>query len=85
MGTTLYVLALMTSLNCGVDVICLRPVEADATGRHAQTYSTEEACTAARDRFSGQHDAKHHLNLRCVPENAAVPYDTQRSALNNGR
>jgi hypothetical protein len=81
MGTTLYVLALMTSINCGVDVICLRSVEADATGRHAQTYSTEEACTAARDRFSGQHDATHHLNLRCVPENVAVPYDKQRSAL----
>jgi hypothetical protein len=39
----------------------------------AQTYSIEEACTAARDRFSSQHDATHHLNLPCVPENAAVP------------
>jgi hypothetical protein len=81
MGTALYVLALMTSINCGVDVICLRPVEVDSTGQHAETYPTEEACTAARDRFSGQHDATHHLNLRCVPENVAVPYDKQRSAL----
>ena len=29
MGTTLYILALMTSINCGVDVICLRAVEAE--------------------------------------------------------
>jgi hypothetical protein len=85
MGTTLYVLALMTRINCGVDVICLRPVEADARRQHAQTYPTEKACAAGRDRFSGQHDAAHHLDLRCVPENAAVPYDAQRSALNNGR
>jgi hypothetical protein len=32
MGSTLYVLALMTSINCGVDVICLRAIEADALG-----------------------------------------------------
>jgi len=83
MGTTLYVLALMTSINCGVDVLCLRPVEADASGQRAKTYSTEQACAAARARFWGQHDAMHHLNLKCVPENLAVPYDKQRSALYN--
>jgi hypothetical protein len=85
MGTTLYVLALMTSINCGVDVICLRAVEADASGQHAQTYPTEGACIAARVRFRGQHDNAHHLNLRCELEDAALPYDKQWSALNNGR
>jgi hypothetical protein len=85
MATTLYLLALMTSIDCGVDVICLRPVKADARGQHAQTYSTKEACAAGRDRFLGQHDAAHHLDLRCVLENATVPYDVQRSALNSGR
>jgi hypothetical protein len=40
---TLYVIAVMTSLNCGVDVICFRAVEPDSTGQHAKTYPTKEA------------------------------------------
>jgi hypothetical protein len=41
----------MSSLNCGVDVICLRAVKPDSTGQHAQTYPTLDACIAARDRL----------------------------------
>jgi hypothetical protein len=37
---TVYVIAVMTSLNCRVDVICLRAVEPDSTGQRAQTYPT---------------------------------------------
>src|SRR5215470_19289399 len=32
-------IARITSPNCGIDVLCLRAIEPDATGRHAQTYS----------------------------------------------
>jgi hypothetical protein len=72
--STVYVIAVMTSLNCGVDVICHRAIEPDSTGQQAQTYPTEEACIAARDRFLAQHDATHELDLKCVPEEAALPY-----------
>jgi hypothetical protein len=47
----LYVIAVMTSLNCGVEVLCLRAVEPDSNGEHAQTYSTMDNCIAARDRL----------------------------------
>jgi hypothetical protein len=33
---TVYVIAVMTSLDCGADVLCLRAVEPDSTGEHAQ-------------------------------------------------
>ena len=67
-----YVIAVMTSLNCGIDVLCLRAVESDSTGQHAQTYSTGDACIAARDRFLAQCDATHQLALKCVPEKFAL-------------
>jgi hypothetical protein len=35
---TVFVIAVMTSLNCGVDVLCLRAIEPDSTGQHAKTY-----------------------------------------------
>jgi len=30
--TTVYIIAVMTSLNCGVDLLCQRAVEPDSTG-----------------------------------------------------
>jgi hypothetical protein len=59
---TLYVIAAMTNLNCGVDVLCLRSVEPDSTGE-------------SRTRLlAAQHDATHQLDLRCVPQGSALPY-----------
>jgi len=34
---TVYIIAVMTSLNCGVNVLCFRSVEPDSSG-HARTY-----------------------------------------------
>ena len=48
---TLYAIAAMTSLNCGVEVLCLRAVERDSPGEHAQTYSTVDDFIAARNRL----------------------------------
>jgi hypothetical protein len=76
---TVYVIAVMTSLNCGVDVLCRRAVEPDSTGGHAQTYPTLAACIAARDRLLAQREATHQLALRCVPEDSALPYDATQS------
>jgi hypothetical protein len=42
---TVYVMAVMTSLNCGVDVLCPRAVEPDLR------YYTQDACTAALNRL----------------------------------
>jgi hypothetical protein len=78
---TAYVIAVMTSLNCGVDVLCLRAVEPNSTGEHAQTYPTLDLCIAARDRLLAQRDATDQLALRCVPEDSALPYDPKRSDL----
>ena len=78
---TLYVIAVMSSLNCGVDVLCPRAVEADSTGQGAQTYPTQQACIAVRDRLLLQHDAKQPLALKCVPEKSALPCDPERSGL----
>ena len=73
-----YVIAIMTSLNCGLDVLCFRAVETDSTGEHAQIYLNLDACIAARDRLTAkvQHDVK--LALRCVPADSALPYDSKR-------
>jgi hypothetical protein len=71
---TVYVIAVITSLNCGVDVICHRAIEPDSTGQHARTYPTEEACIDALNRFRAQHDATHQLDLKCIPEESALPY-----------
>jgi len=76
---TVYVIAVMTSLGCGADVLCYRAVEPDSTGQHAQTYSTLDACIAVRDQFieKDQRDTGHQRTLRCVPENSAPPYVKQ--------
>jgi len=71
---TVYVIAVMTGLNCGVDVICHRAIEPDSTGQHAQTYPTGDACIDRINRLRAQNDATHQLDLKCVPEEAALPY-----------
>jgi hypothetical protein len=74
---TLYVIAVMTSFGCGIDVLCFRAIEPDATGTHAQTYPTKVACISSRDRFiaKAQRDTARPFKwaLRCVPENVARP------------
>jgi hypothetical protein len=74
--STAYVIAVMTGLNCGGDVLCLRAVEPDATGQYTQTYPTREDCIAALGRLAAkaQREAKHQLDWRCVPRNNALPY-----------
>jgi hypothetical protein len=69
---TAYVIAVMTSLNCGGEVLCLQAVEPDPTGQHAQTYSTKEACMAALHSFTSK--AAHQRDLRCVHEDSALPF-----------
>jgi hypothetical protein len=71
---TVYVIAVMTSLNCGVDVLCLRAVEPDSTGEGAVTYRTLDVCLAARDRLVARNDAKRELRLKCVPKSSVLPY-----------
>lgn len=75
---TVYVIAVMTHLHCGLDVLCLRAVEPDPTGAHAQTYPSLETCIAARDRLvaEAQRDTTHPFKwaLRCVPADRALPY-----------
>jgi hypothetical protein len=69
---TVYVIAVMARLNCGDEVLCLRTIEPDSTGQHAQTYPTQEACAAAL--HSLMLKATHQLDLRCVPQDSALPY-----------
>jgi hypothetical protein len=76
---TVFVIAVMTSLNRGVDVLCLRAIEPNSTGEHAQTYPTLDLCIAARDRLLAPRDATDQPALRCVPEDSALPYDSKRS------
>jgi len=65
----------MTSLNCRVEVLCLRAAEPDSTGGHAQIYSTMDDCIAARDCLLDQaQDTPHPLDFRCVPEDLALSY-----------
>jgi hypothetical protein len=80
MNTT-YVIAVITSLGCGVNVLCLRAIEPDGTGQHAQTYPTPNDCIAALKRLMAevQQEAKHQLDWRCVPEKSALPYVLPRS------
>ena len=66
-GNTVYVIAVMTSLNCGVDVLCLRAVKPN-------TYLTLDDCLAARDRLVAQNEALRRIRLKCVPKSAALPY-----------
>ena len=58
---TAYVIAVITSLKCGVDVLCRQAVEPDWTREHAPAYSTPDACTAALNRLRAkvQQDAKN--------------------------
>ena len=71
----LYVIAVMTSLNCGVDVLCFRAVESDLSGKRARTYPTGEACVVALDHLTkAQRGALHQRNLRCVRQGATFPY-----------
>jgi len=62
-----YVIAVITSLGCGVNVLCLRAIEHDATGQHTQTYPTPNECVAALNRLmaKAQHDATRQLDWRC--------------------
>jgi hypothetical protein len=73
---TLYVIAVITSMGCGVNVLCLRAIEPDATGQQAQTYPTPNDCIAALNRLvaKAQRDATRQLDWRCVPEKSALPY-----------
>ena len=72
---TVYVIAVVSSLNCGVDVLCLRAVEPDLR------YYTQDACTASLSRLmaKAKHDATRLLDWRCVPEDSALPYYSRRS------
>ena len=73
---TAYVIAVITSLGCGVDVLCLRAIEADSTGQRAQTYPTPNDCVGALSRLiaKAQQEAKHQLDWRCVPEKSTLAY-----------
>ena len=71
---TVYVIAVMTSLNCGGDVLCLRAVQPDSTGEGAMTYGTLDVCLAARDRLVARNNAKRELRLKRVPKSSALPY-----------
>jgi hypothetical protein len=72
---TVYVIAVISSLNCGVNVLCLRAVEPDVR------YYTQDACIAALKRLmaKAKHDTTHQLDWRCVAADSALPYDSRRS------
>jgi hypothetical protein len=72
---TVYVMAVISSLNCGIDVLCLRAVEPDLR------YYTRDACIASLNRLmaKAQHDATHQLDWRCVPAYSVLPFDSRRS------
>jgi len=72
---TVYVIAVMSSPNCGVDVLCLRAVEPDLR------YYTGQACLAALNRFmaKARHNAAHQLDARFVSADSALPHDSRRS------
>jgi hypothetical protein len=69
------VIAVISSLNCGIDVLCLRAVEPDLR------YYTKDACIAALNRLmtKAKHDTTHQLDWRCVPVDSALPYDSRLS------
>jgi hypothetical protein len=73
---TAYVIAVITSLGCGVNVLCPRAIEPDATGQHARTYPTLNDCIAALSRLAAkaQQEAKYQLDVRCAPQGSALPY-----------
>ena len=54
---TIYLIAVVSSLNCGVEVLCFRAVEPDLR------YYTRDACIAALNRFMAKSAARHlHIN-----------------------
>jgi hypothetical protein len=69
------VIAVISSLNCGIDVLCLRAVEPDLR------YYTKDACIAALNRLmtKAKHDTTHQLDWRCVPVDSALPYHSRLS------
>jgi hypothetical protein len=72
---TVYVIVVITSLNCGVEVLCFRAVESDSRGAHAQTYPTLNDCFAGLKRVeNAPQNTRHPLDLRCVPEESALPF-----------
>jgi hypothetical protein len=75
---TVYVIAAMTSLGCGADVLCFRAVEPDS-GQHARTYSTLDDCIAVRDQpmTQAQKETGREMALQCVPDDSALPYVKQ--------
>ena len=81
---TLYVIAVITRLGCGVNVLCPRAIEPDATGQHARTYPTLNDCIAALSRLAAkaQQEAKHQVDWRCVPEKSALPYQPPSIQMN---
>ena len=72
---SVYVIAVISSVNCGVDVLCLRAVDPDLR------YDTHDACIVALKRLIAKpkHETTHQLGWRCVPADAARPYDSRRS------
>jgi hypothetical protein len=66
--TTVYVIAVISSINCGVDVLCLRAAEPDLR------YYAQDACIAALNRLiaTAKHDTTRQLNWRCVPADTAI-------------
>jgi len=72
---TVYVIAVMSSLNSGIDVLCLRAVEPELR------YYTQDACTPSLSRLmaNARHGATHQLDWRCVPADSARPYESRRS------
>ena len=77
---TAYVIAVITSLNFWVEVLCFRAVEPDSTGARAYTYPTSNDCIAALKRLAkAQHDNMHQMDLRCVSEKSALPYIARES------
>jgi len=72
---TVYVIAVISSINCGVDVLCLRAVEPDLR------YYTQDACVVSLNRLiaRAKHDTTHQLDWRCVPADSALPYGSRRS------
>ena len=65
---SVHVIAVITSLNCGIEVLSLRAVEPDSA-----TYVKLDICLAARDRLVAQNDALRELRLKCVPKSSAMP------------
>ena len=66
---TVYVIAVISSINCGVDVLCLRAVEPDLR------YYTQDACIVSLNRLiaRAKHDTTHQLDWRCVPADSRSP------------